>query len=266
MSAIAPKLSGTEALCSNLIDQTARACEITKEAAAIAAEVIATRSEMVLENLREQERQLDSLDMEINDAVAVAITRVNETEFHELLVCLKFALGLEHIGGMLLSVGDSVGSAGWLAPEDTRDLVRMATVLETMLLEVGAALSSRSITNDSHILQSVAEMDRVQALLFSRHQQHVVNSQRHDSAMIVFMAQSVQRAADHAKHLGEHVCQMMAGAPAIEITQDEPVKQVFLDWLQCRERTIRRSALEFNPIHTTQIRIRPSRLKRLSCR
>jgi len=144
-----------------LIDQTAEACRIAKEAAAIVAEGIATGSQIVLDSLREHEQQLDKLDTEIDDGVTAAITRVNEPEARELLACMKIVIGLERIGDLLLTVASCAQAAGSLDPQDTRDLIRMATVLEKMLTDVGIAFSSRDLARAIEVLKSDTEMDRL---------------------------------------------------------------------------------------------------------
>lgn len=265
MGAIALRFPGSVSLSSLLLNQTVEACGIAKEAAAIAAEGIATGSLMVLNSLREQERTLDRLDVTINDGVADAITRVDEREFHELLVCMKFTLGLERIAALLLTVGDATGLAGPFDPQDTRDLVRMATVLERMLSRLSLALSSRKPALEVEVLKSIAEMDRLQIALFGRHSDNLQQA----SPQIVFMGQSLQRTGDYAKHLAGIVCQFVSGTTvqADSTTQEEPVKQVFLDWLQCRETTIRRSAGRFTTRRAAHIRMRPFQGgKTASCR
>ncbi len=217
-----------------LIDQTAEACRIAKEAAAIVAEGIATGSQIVLNSLRDHENELDKLDREIDSGVTSAITQVNEPEARELLACMKFAIGLERIGDLLLSVGSSARAAGALDPQDTRDLIRMATMLEKMLADVGTAFTSRDLTKAVEVLKSDAEMDRLRGLLFMRHIENPENIDRKSSLHIVFMTQSLERAGDHAKNLAEEVCHFVTGRTVRHVlkTYDKPLEQIFLDWLQ----------------------------------
>ena len=49
---------------------------------------------------------------------------------------MKFMIGLERIGDLLLSFANSAqAAAGRIDSEDTRDLTRMATILEKMLTD-----------------------------------------------------------------------------------------------------------------------------------
>ena len=109
-----------------------------------AAEGIATASSPLLNTLREREKELDRLDMEIDDGVTDAITQVSASEARELLACMKFMIGLERIGDLLLSFANSAHAAGGrLDPQDIRELTQMATLLEKMLTDVGDSFSTR---------------------------------------------------------------------------------------------------------------------------
>src|ERR1700721_2797594 len=85
-----------------LVRRTVEACRMAQEAAGAAAEGIATGSSALLNSLRQRERELDTLDAEIDSGVTTAITEVDPPEARELLACMKFMIGLERIGDLLL--------------------------------------------------------------------------------------------------------------------------------------------------------------------
>lgn len=64
----------------HLVQRTVEACALARDAAAAAAEGIATGSAALLSSLREREKQLDKLDMEIDAGVTQAITHVSESK------------------------------------------------------------------------------------------------------------------------------------------------------------------------------------------
>ena len=103
----------------HLVKRTIEACRVATEAAATAAEGIATASCPLLNTLREREKELDRLDMEIDAGVTTAITQVTATEARELLACMKFMISLERIGDLLLSFSSSAQSVcSRLDPQD----------------------------------------------------------------------------------------------------------------------------------------------------
>ncbi len=218
-----------------LIKLTIRACDVAKEAAAAAAEGIATGSSPRLNSIREREKELDALDREIDDGVTQAITRVSDPEARELLACMKFMIGLERIGDLLLSFSGSAQAAGGrLDSQDTRDLTHMATVLEKMLSDVGASFSARDVKKAVDVLRADAEMDRLRNLIFLRHIENPENLQRQASLQVIFMTQSLERAGDHAKNLAEEVCHVVSGHTIRHMltTYDKPIEQMFLEWLR----------------------------------
>jgi phosphate transport system protein len=218
-----------------LVRRTVEACHLAKEAAAAAAEGVATGSLALLHSVRQRERELDALDIEIDSGVTSAITEVDAPEARELLACMKFMIGLERIGDHLLNFANSAQSvSGRIDPEDTRALTRMATVLEKMLSDCAVAFSQRDVTKAIEVLRADAEMDRLRNLIFLRHIENPENLARQASLQIIFMTQSLERAGDHAKNLAEEVCHFVSGRPVrhVLITYDKPTEQLFIEHLR----------------------------------
>jgi phosphate uptake regulator len=127
--------------------------------------------------------------------VTLAITQVTGAEARELLACMKFMISMERIGDLLLSFASSAQSAGpRIDPQDTRDLTHMATVLEKMLADVGAAFATRDVKKAVDVLRADAEMDRLRNLIFLRHIENPEGSQRQASLQVIFMTLSLERA------------------------------------------------------------------------
>jgi phosphate transport system protein len=232
------KSPAPEPAYSHLVRLTIQACRVAKDAAGAAAEGIATGSNALLASLRQREKELDTLDMEIDDGVTNAITQVSAVEARELLACMKFMIGLERIGDLLLSFANSAQACGGrLDPQDTRDLTQMATLLEKMLTDVGEAFSNRNVKKAVDVLRSDAEMDRMRNLVFLRHIENPENIVRQASLHVIFMTQSLERAGDHTKNLAEEVCHFVSGRTIRHVLMgyDKPIEQMFIDWLRNRE-------------------------------
>src|SRR2546425_2246869 len=222
----------------HIVRRTAEACTLAKEAAAAAAEGIATGSASLLNSLRQRERELDTLDMEIDDGVTAAITEVEPAEARELLACMKFMIGLERIGDLLLSFANSAqATAGRIDSEDTRDLTHMATILEKMLTDCADSFSVRDVGNAVEVLRADAEMDRLRNLIFLRHIENPENLVRQASLQVIFMTQSLERAGDHAKNLAEEVCHLVSRHTVRHVltSYDKPVEQMFIDYMRRRD-------------------------------
>jgi phosphate transport system protein len=240
MSTASIKQPAPEPPYQHLVRRTVEACQVAKEAASAAAEGIATGSSVLLASIRQREKELDTLDMEIDDGVTTAITQVAESEARELLACMKFMISLERIGDLLLSFANSAQSAsGRVEPQDTRDLTKMATVLEKMLTDVGDAFSRRDVKKAVEVLRADAEIDRLRNLVFMRHIENPENIPHQASLQVIFMTQSLERAGDHAKNLAEEVCHFVSGRTVrhVLLSYDKPMEQMFIDWLREREKS-----------------------------
>jgi phosphate transport system protein len=113
----------------------------------------------------------------------------------------------------------------------------MATILEKMLTDCGAAFSEREISKALDVLRADAEMDRLRNLIFLRHIENPENVQRQASLQVIFMTQSLERAGDHAKNLAEEVCHFVSGHTVrhVLMAYDKPVEQMFIDYLRRRD-------------------------------
>ena len=152
---------------------------------------------------------------------------------------MKFMISLERIGDLLLSFANSAqAAAGRIDSDDTRDLTRMATILEKMLTDVGDSFSNRDVAKAVDVLRADSEVDRLRNLIFLRHIENPQNIAHQASLQIIFMTQSLERAGDHAKNLAEEVCHFVSGHTVRHVlkTYDKPVEQMFIDYLRHRDR------------------------------
>jgi phosphate transport system protein len=238
MCAASVKTPSPEPSYTALVQRTLEACHLAREAAAIAAEGIATGSMSRMSDIRECEKQLDAIDLEVDSGVTATITRVPEAETRQLLACMKLMIGLERIGDLLLSFATSAQAAGGrLDSQDSRDLTQMATILEKMLADVGQSFSERDVKKAIDVLRADAEMDRLRNIIFLRHIENPENIAHHSSLQVIFMTQSLERAGDHTKNLAEEVCHFVTGRSIrhLLMAYDKPKEQMFIEWLKHKE-------------------------------
>jgi phosphate transport system protein len=235
MSTASLKTPSPEPSCSDVVRRTVEACQIARQAAAIAAEGIATGSASRLNAIQQYEKDLDAIDLEVDSGVTSIITRASTSETGQLLACMKLVIGLERIGDLLLSFATSAQATGArVDPQDARDLTQMATVLEKMLADVGQAFSERDVKKAIEVLRADAVMDRLRNLIFLRHIENPENIERRASLQVIFMTQSLERAGDHTKNLAEEVCHFVSGRSIrhLLMAYDKPREQMFIDWLR----------------------------------
>jgi len=225
--------------CTEIREQTLQACRVARVAAGIVAEGIATGVAKVLDGVREREKELDTLDREIDERVTTVITQAGPEHARELLACLKFIVDLERIGDLLLNCSTRAAAVGTrIELQDIRELTVMASRLEKMLIDVHDAFAERDVNRALSVLRSDAELDRMRNLIFLRHLENPEGAPRQESFHVLFMTQALERAGDHAKNLAEEICHLVSGHSVRHMLRayDRPVEQMFIDELKRRQK------------------------------
>ncbi len=223
---------------SHLLELTLDAFRVAHRAASAAAEGLATSSKALFGEVRDHERELDSLDRDIDDLVTTTITRVADEEARTLLACMKFGISLERIGDLLLSfVNRAEAVAAQMDHDDVRDFMMMTSQLERMLADVEVAFRTRSLDKAVNVLRADAEIDRLRNVITFRHLEPSEGLRKLDSFHVLFMAQEIERAGDHVKNMAEEVCHLVSGRTIRHVLRsyDRPVEQLFLDHLKSKQ-------------------------------
>jgi len=219
----------------SILQQTRHAIEVARSAAASCAEGLASGSTESVERLRGYEDELDNIDHDLNEAVTAAVTQANAQDARELLACLKFILELERIGDLLLNVVNRASTiVSRIDPQDSKDLIMMASILEKMLGDVHEAFSKRDLQKTLLVLRADSELDRLRNLIFMRHVENREHEPRQESFHVVFMTQTIERAGDHVKNLAEEVCQLVTGQSVRHLlrSKDKPYELLFVEWMR----------------------------------
>jgi phosphate transport system protein len=216
---------------------TLLACETARGAAAAMADALASNSRKSHEAVAEAEARLDQFDREIDDGVTDALS-TTPANARELLACMKFIVDLERIGDLLVAVSScSSALQRRIATQDMSELVRMATVLETMISHAQTALANSDLELVLAILRADAELDRIRNLTLMRHLEGAPDTAPHDSIHVVFMAQALERCGDHAKNLAETVCHLVTGKSVRHVSRSagRSLEQMYLDFLRTQK-------------------------------
>jgi len=221
-----------------IVALTLKAIQLAKSAVAHAIDGLAQKSSAPFLAVNKCEQELDRLDREVDDRVTHAVIRASAPEAGELLACMKFMIDLERIGDLVSSFGGCAQAIGArIEMDDVKDLIRMATVLEQMLVDIHDAFSTRNLDRVISVLRADAVIDRIRNLVFIRHVENQEGTAGPEGIHVLFMAQALERAGDHTKNLAEEVCHFVSGHTIrhIMMTYDKPIEQMFLDWLRHRD-------------------------------
>lgn len=196
----------------HLLELTMQAFAVARQAAAAAADGIATGAAAPLKAVREYERKLDALDRDIDDLVTSTIGAAGDKDARQLLACMKFVIALERIGDLLLNFTNRAEAvAAGMDLQDAKELTGMATRLETMIGDVESSFRDRNLDAAVAVLRADAEMDRLCNLIMFRHLEPTAQERRLDSFHVLFMAQELERCGDHTKNMAEEVCHLISG-------------------------------------------------------
>lgn len=218
-----------------LLGLTLRACQVARVAAANAADAIAGNAPAMFSAVDECEKELDALDRELDQRVCGALDGATEAQRRELLAAMKCMTDLERIGDLISTFSSGARVVGRkIENSDVQDLIRMASVLEKMLGDAQQAFSGRDLNRAIAVLRADAELDRLRNLVFIRHVENPEGEPRVESIQVMLMAQSLERAGDHAKNLAEEVCHFVSGRSMRHALRasDKSYEQMFLTWLR----------------------------------
>ncbi len=231
----APNAGRPESASTHILELTYEALRVARTAAAAAAEGIATSSGPTLRTLRDREKELDSLDRDVDDLVTATIPGVAETQTRELLACMKFVIALERIGDLLLSFGNrAIEVSARIQILDAKELTLMASRLEKMLADVDSAFRERNLDRAVTVLRSDGELDRLRNLILMRHLEPGHEEPLQESFHVIAMAQELERAGDHTKNMAEEVCHLVSGRTVRHVlrTYDRQMVQLHLDHMR----------------------------------
>jgi phosphate transport system protein len=194
-----------------LTDLIQQACLVAKDSASNASEFISNSSKMAFLAVKDCEKELDRIERQVDEKITHAITEVSEDEARQLLACLKFSTDLERIGDLAWTATKQVHAlADPLLQEDRRDLAQMAATLQQMLDRAYMGFVEHDVDAASWVLRTDARMNHICHSVFQRHLEG--EERRHEySTTLLFVAQALERAGDHAKNLAEEIFHLVEG-------------------------------------------------------
>jgi phosphate transport system protein len=222
------------AVYAELLQLTLTACGLARTAAASAADVLASGSDKAFAAIADCERKLDLLDREMDERVAYAVTLVNANGARDLLICMKCLIDMERIGDLLCAFASRAQALDdRLEMDDIQDITVMASVLEKMLRDAQEGLAMRDVERAIALVRADLEIDRRRNLLSIRLLESRSTTTR-NAVHLLFMAQALERAGDHAVNLGEEICHMVTGHTIRHVRKetDKSYEQRYLEWLK----------------------------------
>jgi len=218
----------------HLVELSMRACDTAREAVSHAIDALINGSQQALAAVRKCEEQLDAMDREMDESLAIVITQVKPQQARELLAAMKIMIDVERVGDLVQSFAErSAIVRNRIDMDDVEQLTRMGCLLENMLATVSRAFLSRDIERAIHVLRTDAQVDRLRNLVVIRHTEHAEGIRGPESLHVLAMGDALERAGDHIKNMAEELCHLATGHTIRHMirAKDKPIEQLFLDWL-----------------------------------
>jgi phosphate transport system protein len=185
----------------------------TKDAVFNVADLITTRSAWAVRAIADCEKELDRLEREADGILPKAITRVPEPAARELLAEARMVTELERIGDLLLGVANQLRTLPTpLSQADRADLLAMTSATAKMIEDLRSARTKRELEDVASVLRADREIDRLRSAIFHRHLGTSKSAKhRQDQVRVLFTAQALERAGDHATNIAEELYRSMSG-------------------------------------------------------
>ena len=190
--------------------KTVRAFLIAKDAAENLTEFIEESSRMAFLAVKECERELDTIEREIDEQLPAAITRVGERKARELIASLRFITDLERIGDLLWWVAQRLNdSRPKLSERDRETILEMMRHICAMLDALHQGFVRQHAGEAQDVIQRDREIDELRRRIFKGHLESKRQENTRDSTEILFMSQALERAGDHATNLAEELIHLL---------------------------------------------------------
>ncbi|HMC30343.1 MAG TPA: PhoU domain-containing protein [Candidatus Angelobacter sp.] len=218
----------------HLVELAMSAFAAAHQAVSHAIDTLINGSQLALTAVRKCEEQLDNMDREMDESLAIVITQVTPPQARELLACMKLMLDLERVGDLVLSFAErSVIVRNRIDMEDVEQLTKIGCLLENMLATMARAFTSRNVEQAIRVLRTDSEIDRLRNLITVRHTENAEGVKGPESLHVLSMANALERAGDHIKNMAEDLCHLATGHTMRHVirAKDKPIEQLFIDWL-----------------------------------
>lgn len=195
---------------SQLKERTATACLIAKDAVANLLEFMEQSSRMAYLTVKDCERELDKVERDLDEQLPSAITRVGERKARELIACLRFTTDLERIGDLVWWVAQRIHEKRpAFSRSDANAMNSMAEILISMLQDVHTGFVTGDATLGQSVIARDRDIDSLRKTIFT--EQIDAKRSTPERVEILFIAQALERAGDHATNLAEELIHLYEG-------------------------------------------------------
>ncbi len=188
-----------------------------------AAMALEMRDEAAAEEVRRRDRQIDEMEVQINEAAArvLALRSPTAGDLRAVLTVLKISGNLERIGDFAKNIAKRTSVLVHLAPVDdtVSDLQRMATAVEIMLKDALASYITRDIDLAQGVRMRDSEVDQMYNGLFRQFLTYMMEDPRNVTGCmhLHFIAKNIERMGDHVTSIADQVIYLVTGELPVDV-------------------------------------------------
>lgn len=182
-----------------------------------AAQALESRNEDLAEQVRQNDKAIDALELKINEEVArlIALRAPTASDLRMVLAVMKISSSLERVGDYAKNMAKRTQALGQLSviPGAGGSLKRMAKTVTEMLSDALDAYAGRHLDLAQDVLQRDREVDQLYNALFREFLTHMMEDPRNITACmhLHFIAKNTERMGDHATAIAEQVIYLITG-------------------------------------------------------
>lgn len=180
-------------------------------------QALAERNEELAQETRNADKQIDAMELQINEEAAkiIALRAPTAGDLRTILTVMKVSGNLERIGDYAKNIAKRTGVLAQLPEVDDAVAMirRMAQAVELMLKDVLDAYIQRDAALAHDVRDRDIDVDRIYNSLFRVLLTHMMEDPRNITACmhLHFIAKNIERMGDHATGIAEQVIFLATG-------------------------------------------------------
>ncbi|HQY42996.1 MAG TPA: phosphate signaling complex protein PhoU [Paracoccaceae bacterium] len=185
-----------------------------------AAKALESRNEELAEQVRQNDKAIDALELKINEEAArvIALRAPTATDLRLVLSVMKIATSLERVGDYAKNMAKRTQALAQLGPQTAltgsgASLRRMAKAVTELLSDALDAYAGRHLDLAHDVRARDREIDQMYNALFREFLTHMMEDPRNITACmhLHFIAKNIERMGDHATAIAEQVVYLITG-------------------------------------------------------
>ena len=199
-----------------LNEKLIRMASIVEEMIRIAVKSLIDRNSSVLETINPKEKEINKLQIEIDEDVVTLIARMQPvaTDLRFLIAASKINSDLERIADQVINIGqNTVILLNYPQLKPLVDIPIMADIVQQMVRESLDAYIHKDIAQAQKVLNSDDKVDALKDQIFRELLTYMISDPKaiQPALCLILIARNLERIGDHSTNIAEEVIYIVQG-------------------------------------------------------